>query len=543
MLYSFYHKITSCIFAVYLTKVFFYNVLGYVNWVIFFTRKLIMYLYRGFIIGVFLFFFHKVLGWDVFFVLAVFLIRFAVYFVDWFEVRFFFSGLSAKTEELAVFFFIMLAIVLAVVSLWIIKIMVIIIYVQVTALLIAVGRLEIQVANILWEVIINYPETMFFLCGIGNFLMLYVIIQWEQKVKKTKWVVAINVLLWSWYTAGVTTGWVDKWAIGFWLTIGTIVSVRECYKTMYEYLERKKPEEIKLWWLKTKAVVVENLNATTSIVMTVGRIMCQVVMETASLRYGMQGGYMLTGGPGMFASEKFGQQIREILGIVDYKVVNHVEALPPIPETPPKNMCEFVSLVANDPVGMNESPAYNDFKKQYEYFQTNNRLFRIMFPDEWKEFVSSIRGRMLDAHKTGHFRFNMMIPNGQIADYLDANGRSVQSKTVRYLGSSNLLEIMENERLLEGFKKQNVRVEILYQEIIEHERILKLPQTVHPHYLKNNIKIGCLQKMERITPKHVQESFEFHKENKKVIRECKAIMNQQGYVQCGAWIKQMSKIR
>lgn len=108
------------------------------------------------------------------------------------------------------------------------------------------------------------------------------------------------------------------------------------------------------------------------------------------MRYGIIGGIMLMGGPGIVykpSSVITIKELRKVVGTLDFETITYEELLPMIPETPTENPYEFVAVVANNPQGMNMRPAYDKYQDLYEDFQIGDRVFETAFPVEWKEFV------------------------------------------------------------------------------------------------------------------------------------------------------------
>jgi hypothetical protein len=198
-----------------------------------------------------------------------------------------------------------------------------------------------------------------------------------------------------------------------------------------------------------------------NLLVTAIRMAIMVKYEIICLRYGIAG-YLLMGGPSICFKPNsviIGETVQNIVGVSEFKPVMHIEPLPTIPNVPPKDVNTFVALVANNPQGINISESYAYYKTQYEIFQRNN-IFKERFPDTWEEFVSCIRGILLDAYRTENPNFNMIITNQQVSDYINTKGQPIQAKTVEKITITTIQEALQRPGALQACKKENMAIHI-----------------------------------------------------------------------------------
>lgn len=253
------------------------------------------------------------------------------------------------------------------------------------------------------------------------------------------------------------------------------------------------------------------------------------------------------GGPGgiITAADRMQENVEKLIGTAEFKVVTQIEPISDIPRIPPKNVYAFIATVANNTDIIRASPLWNVYKDHYEQLQKTNKIFGTKFPAEWKEFVSCIRPMLLDAfnNKTGEPRFNMMITGEELADFINAEGRLIQSKTVVKVYPSTIYEAFHAKGAMDACKKNNMAIWFGHRNGFggSLSDFWELQKSIKPHLLKNNVVFYSLDTTPKATEKQAREILTFQTENKAYIRKWNGIMRNEGFLSCAAQLAKVSK--
>lgn len=277
--------------------------------------------------------------------------------------------------------------------------------------------------------------------------------------------------------------------------------------------------------------------------LSVVRMVSAVIVEVVCMRYGIAGGMMAMGPIGFTPSSvKVGEYVQNVVGVSEFKPVKYIEPLPIIPRNPPKNVNAFVALIANNPQGINISKFYDSYEEQYKYFQENNRMFHERFPSNFQEFVSCSRALILDAYRTEDPKFNIVITEQQVADYINTFGQPIQVKTVEKITITTIQEALEKPGAVGACMKDNMAIHIYYkQNAIEPGNLQSLSKLVKLHKLKTNVKIYDTNVLPRATPSQVQGLWDYRKEHRKYVQDCNSIMRTKGWKICASYMSQIAK--